>query len=85
MLLGVDDVEVNRGLTCSHPQEAEVLRMLTRYSKRLVVVADPSKTGSVAKWLLCPTREIREIITDSGAKDEMIVPFEVIGIKVHRV
>ncbi|QNI38181.1 DeoR/GlpR transcriptional regulator [Edaphobacter sp. 4G125] len=85
MFLGVDGLEVHHGLTCSHPQEAEVLRLLAGHSKHLVVVADSSKIGSVSKWLLCPTREIHEIITDTGAKDEAIAPFEAIGIKVHRV
>lgn len=54
MFLGVDGIELNQGLTCSHPQEAEVLRMLARHSKHLVVVADSSKIGSVSQWLLCP-------------------------------
>ena len=83
MFLGVDGIELNQGLTHSHPQEAEVLRMLARHSKHLVVVADSSKIGSVSKWLLCPTAEIHEIITDTGAMDEKIAPFEAIGIKVH--
>jgi DeoR family transcriptional regulator of aga operon len=85
MFLGVDGIELNQGLTCTHAQEAEVLRMLARHSKHLVVVADSSKIGSVSKWLLCPTAEIHEIITDTGAIDEKIAPFEAIGIKVHRV
>jgi DeoR family transcriptional regulator of aga operon len=85
MFLGVDGIELKQGLTCSHPQEAEVLRMLAHHSKHLVVVADSSKIGTVSKWLLCPTTEIHEIITDTGAADEKIASFEAIGIKVHRV
>jgi DeoR family transcriptional regulator of aga operon len=59
--------------------------MLAHHSKHLVVVADSSKIGNVSKWLLCPTSEIHEIITDTGATNEKIAPFEAIGIKVHRV
>ncbi len=85
MFLGVDGIDVGQGLTCIHPQEAEVLKLLASHSKRLVVVADSSKIGNVSKWLLCPTRDIHEIITDVAVKDEAIAPFVAMGIKVHRV
>jgi DeoR family transcriptional regulator of aga operon len=49
------------------------------------VVTDHSKIGRVAKWLLCPATEIHSIITDLGATDEMIAPFQNLGIEVTRV
>ena len=85
MFIGVDGIEVQQGLTCTHPHEAELLRILASHSKRRVVVADHSKIGNVAKWLLCPTTEIHLIITDNGATDEMIAPFQKLGIEVNRV
>jgi len=68
-----------------HPNEAELLRTLVHHSKRRVVVTDHSKIGGVAKWLLCPATEIHSIITDLGATDEMIDPFQNLGIEVTRV
>jgi DeoR/GlpR family transcriptional regulator of sugar metabolism len=56
-----------------------------QHSKRRVVVTDHSKFGAVAKWLLCPTAEVNMLITDAGASDEMIAPFEAMGINVLRV
>ena len=85
MFIGVDGIDVEQGLTCVHPQEAEVLRNLASHAKRRIVVTDHSKIGSVAKWLLCPTQEIHQIITDTGASDAMIAPFQHLGIDVMRV
>jgi DeoR family transcriptional regulator of aga operon len=85
IFIGVDGIDSTRGLTCTHPNEAEVLRVLVHHSKRRVVVADHSKLGSVANWLLCPVAEVHSIITDRGATDEMIAPFQKLGIEVTRV
>ena len=85
MFIGVDGIDAAQGLTCTHPSEAEVLRKLVEHSKRKIVVADHSKLGSVAKWLLCPVSDVNMLITDNGASDEAIAPFEALGIKVSRV
>jgi DeoR family transcriptional regulator of aga operon len=85
MFIGVDGIDARQGLTCTNSSEAEVLRNLARHSKRKIVVTDHSKIGSVAKWLLCPTADINALITDNGATDEMIAPFEKMGITVSRV
>jgi DeoR/GlpR family transcriptional regulator of sugar metabolism len=85
MFIGVDGIDSLKGLTCTHPSEAEVLRVLVHHSRRRIVVADHSKFGSVSKWLLCPTVDIHSIITDRGATDEMIAPFRSLGIEVTRV
>ena len=80
-----DGIDAAQGLTCVHPHEAEVLRILVHHSKRRIVVADHSKIGTVAKWLLCPTADIHAIVTDMGASNEMIAPFQKLGIEVTRV
>ena len=50
-----------------------------------VVVADHSKLGSFSKYLLCQTKGIDMLITDSCAVISAIVPFEKLGINVTRV
>ncbi len=84
MFLGVDGIDAHHGLTCTDSAEAELLRKMAHHSKLKVVVADRSKIGAVSKWLLCPTHEIDRLITDSGATDEAIAPFEQLGIAVTR-
>ena len=85
MFIGVDGIDAEQGLTCVHPQEADFLRILTRHTRRRVVVADHSKFGSVSRWLLCPATEIQMIITDRDATDELIDPFRRKRIEVKRV
>jgi DeoR family transcriptional regulator of aga operon len=84
MFIGVDGIDAVQGLTCTNSSEAELLRKLVHHSKKKVVVADRSKLGAVSNWLLCETREIDILITDSGASDEAIAPFQKLGIEVTR-
>jgi DeoR/GlpR family transcriptional regulator of sugar metabolism len=85
MFIGVDGIDAKRGLTCTNPSEAEVLRKLVQHAKMKVVVADHSKLGSVSKYLLCPTKGIHKLITDIGASASAVAPFEKLGIEVTRV
>jgi DeoR/GlpR family transcriptional regulator of sugar metabolism len=49
------------------------------------VVADHSKIGAVAKWLLCPTREVDLLITDNAVADEVLAPFKSLDIDIMLV
>jgi DeoR family transcriptional regulator of aga operon len=84
MFIGVDGIDVEQGLTCTNSAEAEVLRNLVHHSKTKVVVADHSKLGVASRFLLCPTREIDQLITDAGASDEAVSEFKKLGIAVTR-
>lgn len=84
MFVGVDGIDAVHGLTCTNSSEAELLRRLVSHSTVKVAIADRSKLGAVSKWLLCPTNQINRLITDSGASDEAIAPFEKMGIEVTR-
>jgi DeoR/GlpR family transcriptional regulator of sugar metabolism len=85
MFIGVDGIDAKKGLTCTNASEAEVLRKLVHHAKMKVVVADNSKLGSISKYLLCPTKEIDKLITDTGASASALAPFEKLGIDVTRV
>ncbi|SDE91212.1 transcriptional regulator, DeoR family [Terriglobus roseus] len=85
MILGVDGIDAKLGLTCTNAAEAELLRRLASHAKQKVVVCDRSKLGNVSQWSLCDTKEIQHIITDSGASDDAVAPFEKLGIRVSRV
>ena len=82
MFIGVDGIDAKQGLTCTNSSEADVLHRLVDHAKRKVVVADHSKLGSVSKYLLCPTKEIDSMITDTGASASAIAPFQRLGIDV---
>ncbi len=84
MFIGVRGIHATQGLTSLYSQEAEFLRAMAKHSKKKIVVADHSKIGVTAKWLLLPAPEIDMLITDFGASDEMIAPFQALGIQVLR-
>src|ERR1700744_2996843 len=85
MFIGVDGIDAKKGLTCTNPSEADVLRKLVHHAKIKVVVADHSKLGSVSKYLLCPTKGIDKLITDVAATPSAVASFEKLGIEVTRV
>lgn len=85
MFIGVDGIDAEQGLTCTNSAEADFLRHLARHSKKRVVVADHSKIGVTAEWLLCPAKEVDLFITDLGANPASIEPFEKIGIAMKLV
>jgi DeoR family transcriptional regulator of aga operon len=85
LFIGVNGIDAQRGLTCFNDDEVEINRCMVRQAKRKVAVADRSKLGVVAKWLICPADTIDMLITDSGATDAMIEPFLEIGVEVRRV
>jgi DeoR/GlpR family transcriptional regulator of sugar metabolism len=85
MFIGVNGIHPTHGLTCLHPQEAEFLKAMAQHCKKKVVVTDHSKIGVTANWLLCPASEIDMLITDTGASEKEIAPFQTMGIDVRRV
>jgi len=48
------------------------------------VTADSSKLGKVSPAFVCPANEIHILITDTGATNEMLAPFERQGVRVIR-
>ncbi|MDR3735675.1 MAG: DeoR/GlpR family DNA-binding transcription regulator [Acidobacteriaceae bacterium] len=85
LFVGVNGINAEHGLTCFNDDEVDINRCMVRQAKRKIAVADHSKLGVVANWLICPTDVIDMLITDNGATDKMIAPFIAQGIDVRRV
>jgi len=85
LFIGVNGIDAQRGLTCFNDDEGDINRCMVRQAKRKIAVADRSKLGTVAKWLICPADSVDILITDSAATDKMIEPFLELGIEVRRV
>jgi DeoR family transcriptional regulator of aga operon len=82
---GANGIDHEKGVTDHHQEEAAANQALARQAGRRILLADHSKLGHTARHLVCETRCVNTIITDSGATDEMIAPFERLGIEVMRV
>jgi len=85
LFVGVNGIDAQRGLTCFNSDEADINLAMVQQAKRKVVLADHSKLGVVANWLICPTETVDMLITDTGAAEEAIAPFVERGLEVRRV
>jgi DeoR/GlpR family transcriptional regulator of sugar metabolism len=85
VFIGADGIDPKWGLSCFNPDEAQLNSSMAKHAQRKIAVVDHSKFGVVAGWRICPTSDLDTLITDSGATDEMIAPFERGQIKVIRV
>jgi DeoR family transcriptional regulator of aga operon len=85
LFIGADGIDAKCGVSCYSPDEAQLNSAMVKRAQRKVAVVDHSKFGVVAGWRICPTSELDIIITDTGATDEMIAPFERAQIQVNRV
>jgi DeoR family transcriptional regulator of aga operon len=84
VFLSVTGLDAERGATTLEPDEALIFRKMLKQSKETVVVADSSKLGKVSPAFICPASEIHLLITDTGATDEALAPFERQGIRIIR-
>jgi DeoR family transcriptional regulator of aga operon len=85
LFLGVNGIDASRGLTCINHDEAEINKVMVHQARRKIVVADSSKFGEVAKWLIAPIAAVDVIVTDTGVTEEKIAPFRQRGIAIHVV
>jgi DeoR family transcriptional regulator of aga operon len=85
VFIGVNGIDAEKGLTCINEEEADINHILVRQAHEKIAVADHTKLGIVAHFLICSIPEIDMLITDTGATDEMVAPFRARGLKVVRV
>jgi len=84
VFLSVTGLDPERGATTLETDEALVLRKMLKQAKQVIVTTDSSKLGKVSPAFVCPANEIHILITDTGATNEAIAPFERQGIHVVR-
>lgn len=85
LFIGANGIDARWGPTCLDPDEAELNGTMVSHARRRVAVVDHSKFKVMARWRICHARDLNLIITDTGATNEMIAPFEKLGIEVRRV
>jgi len=85
VFLSVVGIDVERGATTMESEEALVFRAMAQQAKQVIVVADSSKLGRISPAYICPITSIHMLITDTGAADSTIAPYEQRGIQVVRV
>lgn len=82
VIVGVDGIAVEAGLTTHHEVEAHTNRALIDRAGRVIVVADSSKIGQVAFARICEVGRIGELITDAGAAARDVARLTDAGVRV---
>ena len=85
LFVGADGIDAKQGASCFIPDEAQLNSTMVKHARRKIAVVDHSKLGIVAGWRICLTSDLDVLITDTGATDEMIEPFEKAQVHVMRV
>jgi DeoR family transcriptional regulator of aga operon len=83
--VGVDGIDATAGCTTHHEVEAYTNRALITRARRVVVVADSSKLGTVAFARICSLADVDELITDTSAIQSDVHALEATGLLVTRV
>lgn len=85
LFIGADGLDAEWGASCHNAEEAELNAALLKRARRRIAVVDHTKLATVANWRICDVSQIQSIITDSGATDDLVAPFEARGVRVVRV
>lgn len=69
--LGVEGVSLTSGLTTPVASEAEIAQVMIEQTRgRVIVVADHSKVGTVADFVIAPLEQVDAFVTDAGIGTE---------------
>lgn len=85
LFIGADGIDANSGVSCYISDEAQLNSTMVKHAQRRIAVVDHSKFGVIAGWRICGIQHLHVLITDTGATDEMIAPFEKAQVQVIRV
>jgi len=85
MFIGADGIDPEWGVSCFNADEAELNGTMVRHARRHIAVVDHTKLNIVANWRICEIGTLKTLITDTGASDELIAPYQKLGIEVLRV
>ena len=85
VVLGVDGIDPEAGLTTHHEVEAHTNRALIERAEHAVVVADSSKIGRVAFARICALSSVHELVTDNAADPSMLRDIADAGVQITTV
>jgi DeoR family transcriptional regulator, aga operon transcriptional repressor len=84
VFVGVDGAS-RAGMTTHHEVEAHTNRRMIERARRVVVVCDASKIGRSALAVICPARDVDELITDGTASEPGLGELRDAGVRVITV
>jgi len=85
LFLGIGGIHFDAGLTEFNLEDAQVKRAMIASAKEVIVVTDASKFGKVAFAAVAGLNVVKQVITDSGLRRDMILRLESMGIEISAV
>jgi DeoR/GlpR family transcriptional regulator of sugar metabolism len=82
LFLGCNGVSATAGITNVNMQEAEVKQVMIQAAKKVIVLADSSKIGSVAVAAVADITAIDTVITDTQADPDEVAALQDAGVEV---
>ncbi|MFC4452891.1 DeoR/GlpR family DNA-binding transcription regulator [Deinococcus sonorensis] len=85
LFLGCNGLDVQHGVTNANFDEAEIKSRMAEYARSVVVVADHSKLGTVARAHVLPARQVQVLITGRQASPDQLRPLQAVIPTIHAV
>lgn len=82
VIIGIDGIDLERGLTTYDSAEAFVNRVLISRAAEVWIVADHSKFAQVRPAVIAEVGAVSKLITDQAANPDMVKSIEKLGVAV---
>jgi len=82
LFLGVDDFDLDFGISTPDPEEAHLNQIMIKISKEVIVVTDSSKFQRRGFAFIAQVNRITTVVADHGVLPESKSKLESLGIKV---
>ena len=85
LFLGVDGIDLERGITTHHEAEALLNRKMAEVARQTIAVTDSSKFGRVCLHRIIDVGEVDMLISDQAMPDPVADACRSLGVELHQV
>jgi DeoR/GlpR family transcriptional regulator of sugar metabolism len=82
VIISMRAVSVEEGLTNSNPLETLTDRVIIRFAREVILVADHSKFGHASSGFVAPITAVHKLITDEKTSPEIVKQLRILGVEV---
>ncbi len=82
LFLGVDGLDLERGITTHYEPEAMLNRKMVEAARVVVAITDSSKFGKICLHRIVPVADLNVLITDRGAPNDIVQAAEQLGFEL---
>lgn len=83
-LLGVGGLHAEAGLSTGDLEEAHLKRAMIANAADVIALVSSEKLGTAGRYVVGPASDLTHLITERGAPDDLVLPFEALGVTVVR-